>query len=205
MYKIIGADGKEYGPITADILKKWIADGRANAQTRVQLEGTTEWRTLGEFPELAAAVPTIAPLSTPTSSASLVSATDQANGPGIGLIVTGALNILLGLVRAAVSVFFGAAMSGMAPSSGPDAEFQKIVMMASGTMGVVFGLLGAACGGLTLFAGIKLRKLESYGLCMTGAILGLLPCTSPCCLVGLPIGIWAIVVMSKGEVKSQFT
>ena len=202
MYKIIGADGKEYGPITADILK-WVVDGRANAQTKVQLEGTTEWRTLAEFPELAAALPTIAPLPS-TSAGSVVSATDQVNGPGIGLIVAGALNILIGLARLVLSLFMGAIMGTMPAASGQDAEIQKIIAMASGTVGIVVGLVVLIMGGLTIFAGIKMRKLESYGLCMTGAILALIPCTFPCCVVGLPIGIWAIVVLSKNEVKSQF-
>ena len=40
---------------------------------------------------------------------------------------------------------------------------------------------------------------------MTASILAVVPCVSPCCLVGLPIGIWALVVLSKPEVKSQFT
>jgi hypothetical protein len=31
----------------------------------------------------------------------------------------------------------------------------------------------------------------------------MLPC-SICCLVGLPIGIWAVVVLSKPEVKGTF-
>lgn len=53
MYRIIGADGKEYGPITAEQLAQWIAEGRANGQTRVRAEGTAEWRDLCEFPEFA--------------------------------------------------------------------------------------------------------------------------------------------------------
>jgi hypothetical protein len=53
MYKIIGADGKEYGPVTIEQLRQWIAEGRANAQTSVQAEGSTEWRTLGDLAELA--------------------------------------------------------------------------------------------------------------------------------------------------------
>lgn len=56
MYKIIGADGKEYGPITAEQLGHWIAEGRANGQTRVQAEGTTDWRLLSELPEFAEAL-----------------------------------------------------------------------------------------------------------------------------------------------------
>ena len=51
MYKIIGADGKEYGPVTAEQLRQWIQEGRANAQTRAQAEGSADWKSLAEFPE----------------------------------------------------------------------------------------------------------------------------------------------------------
>ena len=61
MYKIIGADGKEYGPISAEQLRQWIAEGRANGQTRVLLEGTADWKTLAEIPEFAAILSAPAP------------------------------------------------------------------------------------------------------------------------------------------------
>ena len=35
-------------------------------------------------------------------------------------------------------------------------------------------------------------------------IIAMVPCISPCCLVGLPIGIWALVVLMKPEVKAAF-
>src|SRR5438034_3233486 len=53
MYRIIGADGKEYGPISADQLRQWIAEGRANAQTQVLAEGAAEWKPLADIPEFA--------------------------------------------------------------------------------------------------------------------------------------------------------
>ena len=56
MYKIIGGDQREYGPITAEQLRQWIAEGRANAQTKVQVEGSSEWKPLASMPELASAV-----------------------------------------------------------------------------------------------------------------------------------------------------
>jgi len=53
MYKIRGGDGKEYGPVSADTLKQWVVEGRANAQTQVQPEGSTNWVALGQLPEFA--------------------------------------------------------------------------------------------------------------------------------------------------------
>jgi len=53
MYKIIGGDQKEYGPVTADELRRWIAEGRLNGQSLAQAEGSAEWRPLSAFPEFA--------------------------------------------------------------------------------------------------------------------------------------------------------
>ena len=44
MYKIKGQDQKEYGPVDAAQVRQWISQGRADAQTLAQLEGTTDWR-----------------------------------------------------------------------------------------------------------------------------------------------------------------
>jgi hypothetical protein len=53
MYKIIGGDGKEYGPISAEQIRQWVAQGRANGQTKVQKEGG-DFQPLANHPELAA-------------------------------------------------------------------------------------------------------------------------------------------------------
>ena len=53
MYKIIGGDQQQYGPVSAEDVRRWIAEGRANAQTQVLAEGATEWKPLSAFPEFA--------------------------------------------------------------------------------------------------------------------------------------------------------
>ena len=64
MYKIIGADGQQYGPVSSDQIRRWIAENRVRAETLVQAEGTTDWKPLVSFPQFAdvrATPPTIAP------------------------------------------------------------------------------------------------------------------------------------------------
>lgn len=56
MYKILGADQKEYGPVTVDQLRQWIREGRANAQTMVQGPNSTEWKPLNTFAEFSDAL-----------------------------------------------------------------------------------------------------------------------------------------------------
>jgi hypothetical protein len=51
MFTIIGADGKEYGPVDAGTISAWITAGRANHQTKARRDGETEWKPLGEFAE----------------------------------------------------------------------------------------------------------------------------------------------------------
>lgn len=65
MYKIIGADGQEYGPVTPEQLRQWITEGRADAQTRAQTLGTTDWKSLKDFPEFAPLFAAPPPAPTP--------------------------------------------------------------------------------------------------------------------------------------------
>jgi hypothetical protein len=55
-YKIIGGDQKQYGPISADELHQWIAEGRLSGYSLALAEGGTEWKPLTAFPEFAAAL-----------------------------------------------------------------------------------------------------------------------------------------------------
>jgi hypothetical protein len=48
-----------------------------------------------------------------------------------------------------------------------------------------------------------MKQLKNYGLAMTGSIIAMLPC-SVCCLLGLPFGIWSLVVLNNPEVKEAF-
>ena len=57
MFNIIGADGKQYGPVSVEQLRSWLTQGRINALTRVQAVGTQEWRPARDVPELASLFP----------------------------------------------------------------------------------------------------------------------------------------------------
>ena len=53
MYKIIGNDGQTYGPVTAEQIREWIAQGRVENRTPVLVAGAAEWSFLGLLPEFA--------------------------------------------------------------------------------------------------------------------------------------------------------
>ena len=99
VYKVLGTDNKEYGPVGAEVLRHWIIERRANAQTFVRPEGTAEWRPLMSFPEFAetlagqpqpAAAPPL-PLAMPRSgpSAPVISETRETSGLAVASLVLG--------------------------------------------------------------------------------------------------------------------
>jgi TM2 domain-containing membrane protein YozV len=61
MYKIMGVDGRPYGPVGAEEIRRWVAENRVNAQTLAQAEGATDWKPLGLLPEFAAAFVAVPP------------------------------------------------------------------------------------------------------------------------------------------------
>jgi hypothetical protein len=53
MYRILGADQKQYGPVAAEQIRQWIKERRVNEATLVQADGSTEWKPLSGLPEFA--------------------------------------------------------------------------------------------------------------------------------------------------------
>jgi hypothetical protein len=211
MYKIIGADQKEYGPVTADEIRKWIVEGRANDQTLVQTEGGP-WKPLASFPELGAHLPPAPPSVTPPppgapptfAPSSSADAARAVSAPAVCLIVTA----ILGMLNSAVGVVLnltGVRFPGLdLPREPRFAEFERFFEMLGGTMGTISGLISLAVGAFILVGAFKMMKLRSYGMAVAASIIAMIPCVSPCCCLGLPFGIWALVVLSRREVKSAF-
>lgn len=124
-------------------------------------------------------------------------AIDQLKGPAICLMVTagiGAAFQVLGLVVNLTGAGFGALARGN----------QGMPNLLSGGIGAVLNVIGLIMSVVVFMGASKMKNAESYGFAMAAAIIAMIPCVSPCCLLGLPFGIWALVVLMKPEVKSAF-
>jgi uncharacterized membrane protein len=118
MYKMLGGDGREYGPVSAEQLHQWMVEGRANAQTQIQPEGATGWQPLGSIPEFAgttasSAVPPM-PASPGLVDIAILEARDYETD--IGSCVSRALTVLkanFGLLLGAI-LLYGVIIVGMA-------------------------------------------------------------------------------------------
>ncbi|HEY2083291.1 MAG TPA: hypothetical protein VGI88_10935 [Verrucomicrobiae bacterium] len=219
MFKIIGADQKEYGPISAAQIRQWIIDGRLNGNTRAQRDGG-EWQTLFAFDEFAdllrpaGTVPTPgaapipgsapAPMAMP-SGVSSDSALQAVKGPAIALIITASLGIAYYAFNGVFVFISGGPMfqRQMPPNISP--EMQHFFESMHGPLAGAMNLIVAALNGFVLFGAIKMLRLQSRSLAIAACIVSMIPCTvGCCCILGLPFGIWGLVVLNKPEVKSQF-
>ncbi|MCC6353310.1 MAG: serine/threonine protein kinase [Verrucomicrobiae bacterium] len=111
-------------------------------------------------------------------------ASQQVKGPAIGLIVTGILNwILIPLITMMIMAY-----RAIGPSGQPALWVVPIVALV-------------LCS-LTIFGALKMKGLESYGWALTAAFLAII--VTPGNIIGLPLGIWALVVLSRPDVRAAF-
>src|SRR2546427_12347649 len=69
-YKIIGADGKEYGPVALSEMQKWVGEGRITGATQVSRSDQQSWSSAASFPELGVSDSTspAAPVAAPSAA-----------------------------------------------------------------------------------------------------------------------------------------
>jgi hypothetical protein len=154
MYKIVGADGKVYGPIDLEQLQQWAAQGRVNPQTRIQPEGTTEWKPAVEVPEVQAALADAGFGPEPIPPL-------QPGGPAAGVALKTGLAItgfVLGIVSVLCPLLLGAPATASA-----------VVLC----LGPLFGIPAIVCGHLA--HGRARRAPAQYGgagFAIAGFVLG---------------------------------
>lgn len=105
MYKLLGADKTEYGPVSADIVRDWIKQGRVNGRTQAQLEGETEWKPLSAYAEFASAFANSAAPPPPLPSTNAPTA--QFSGLAIASLIFGVLGFVTFGLTALVGLVLG--------------------------------------------------------------------------------------------------
>jgi len=116
---------------------------------------------------------------TPSDSGKMDFALSQVKGPALGLVVAGVLDWVL-TASACIVIGFKSA----------DRLF------------IWLPFLAMALSSCIIYAGLKFMQLERRGAVMLGSVLAML--VSPGNLIGLPLGIWALVVLNRREVREAF-
>lgn len=117
----------------------------------------------------------------------------RVSAPAIGLMVAGGLSAAF-----MICFMLFVAVAGVAAVADPEMAEALPGVGVLVAVSVVKLLLDI----LTIIAGNQMRQLRSWTLSMSGAVVALLPCF--CCFLGLPMGIWAIIVLIDQDVKRSF-
>lgn len=123
----------------------------------------------------------------------------QVSSPSIGLLVTGVVGGILSLL--------GLILNAIGTSVIPfikDSLDERYMEFYEGAAGIASSFIGIVVAVFIIYAALKMKDLSQYGLCMAASILAMIPCISPCCIIGLPIGIWCLVVLTRPDVKASF-
>ncbi|NUQ62225.1 MAG: protein kinase [Pirellulales bacterium] len=123
------------------------------------------------------------------SKQAIEQAREQVRSPAIGLLVTGILNWLVVPVIGAVFAYLSASASPPIPG-----------FAEAAVVGILLTML--LVSGLVMFAALKMARLQAYGLAIAASILSMI--ISPGNVIGLPIGIWSLIVLTQPGVREAF-
>lgn len=79
-------------------------------------------------------------------------------------------------------------------------------------MNAIGGIVSGVCFSIGTLAGIvvnfmaaaKFKKAESRNFLIAVSILNVIPCLASCCLIGIPVGIYSLMVLFNAPVKNLF-
>lgn len=155
----------------------------------------------------------------PNRDAVIARARAKVNTPATIMIVVSVLLFILSAVfiyliffsGMDLSVEFMKSMENMVPDPKEKAKLQQQIEEAKNrdksvenVINVATSVLALVGNLVVLVAGLRMKALKSYGLCIAGSIVALIPYVTSCCCLGLIPGIWSLVVLSNGDVKAGF-
>lgn len=141
-------------------------------------------------------------------------ARDQLETPATGLQVVawfGFFGVVVNLIIGAVSLVqaagpqgggagaggFGGGPGGAGGPGGDEHTINAVIHFVSAV--ITFGISWVILTGAS-----KMKRLEGYTYAMAAAILAMIPCFSPCCFIGLPFGIIALIALNDPDVRDAF-
>jgi len=126
-------------------------------------------------------------------------ALEKVSLPAIFLMVLGGLGLAFAVVRTVTDIMMGDEALDNNPFINNDPamkDFNKTMMVIGPILNVIWAVI-------VFMGGLFMKRLQARGFVMFSTIWAMLPC-SLCCLAGIPLGIWALVVINDETVKRGF-
>jgi hypothetical protein len=129
-------------------------------------------------------------------------AAQQVQSPALGLMIAAGIGLVFTLIGLAMNAL-GMGMGALG-NLGENAPGGRYMHFLSGGVGIVFNIIALAVAGFIIWAAMQMKQLRNWNMSVAASVVAMIPCISPCCIIGLPVGIWALIVLMKPEVKGAF-
>jgi len=122
--------------------------------------------------------------------------------PAMGLIAVGLVNALLGVLS--ILQMLVALTRGEPASRVFESDERRMGYMIGFFVWPLLMFLGTLISPLIIYGATRMYAAKSYAMARLAAILALIPVTSCCFVLGIPVGIWSLRVLRRPEVKAAF-
>jgi hypothetical protein len=134
----------------------------------------------------------------PRPVASVYAAAGKLRGPALGLMLVSGVNILVCLIVVIFALQSVLAQRQTQVTTETTAESLSLVSLLT-SCGV-----SMIISGMILVGTQAMRSVRSFAMCVTISIIAVIPICSPLFALGVPFGIWALVVLMQPEVRYAF-
>ncbi len=114
----------------------------------------------------------------------------------MALKIVAVLCIVLSLIALPIDLLL--IVTGLARRADPDLYPVTILVRMGWTVLLI------AMSAYIFWGARQLSELRSRQHAFAAAMIATIPCISPCLLLGIPFGIWALVAMNRPEVRDAF-
>ena len=169
-YKIIGGDGKEYGPVSLNQLKSWIGEGRIDGEIQVMRSDQSTWGPAASLPELGLGTQPSAPAPPPPAAAPAGPSLDQLKLANTAKSGAGWFYWIAGLsLINSISMLSGSSW-GFIIGLGITQVFDAIASTLAGSGKLVALVLDLLAAGVFVFFGVFANKRHAWAF-MVGMVL----------------------------------
>jgi len=122
--------------------------------------------------------------------------------PGTALIIAASLNGMIGVIALLGGLLRLSGLSGREEL--PIDEVERMGYVTSTVLTYGISVLSLLLAPVIIYGAVRMMQGKNYRMARVAAMVAINPFTACCFVVSVPIGIWAMVLLGKPEVKAVF-
>jgi hypothetical protein len=138
--------------------------------------------------------------SAPVSPTRALASKGKVTVPAVALIVTGAM----GLCGSIFSCIWSMVVEPPPIDPNMPPLMQQFMQGSAGPMALAIQAVFIIVNLVVLAGAVQMLRFKAWNLAVTSTILAMINIGNCCCVIGLPIGIWGLVILMQNDVKLAF-